>query len=73
MRTFKAAYNPEGTPLKELVTNIVTKAPGKWTPGELANLFGVPIAQIFTVLNENEWLKNYVRYKYKEGEASVTT
>lgn len=73
MRTFRAEYKTEATPLKDMVENIVTMAPGKWTPGELASLFGVPITQIFTVLNENEWLKNYVRYKYKEGEALGTT
>ena len=49
---------------------LITKEPNEWTPSQLAKYIGVPLSQIFKMLDDNPHLKNYVKYKYKEKQVS---
>lgn len=58
-------YRAERT-LLERVEELVIASPGEWTPGGLSKYLGVPIHQVLQVLRENPWLKERVKFKYKE-------
>ena len=53
--------------LVDAVEELITRNPGKWSPGDLARYLGCTIKNVFDILKENEHLKKDVVYKHKEG------